>query len=247
MATCRGVHGSRLQQSSVACEQPCRRLAPRAAPGGAALAAARQHACFNARACGACCTTAALHIAARCRPTAVSTRCRCCSWHACSTRPDPRHTRNGRRTARNRMFRASAFFLRSAWPFVAAVRRCFMTAMTVTVGTTLYRCPWPDMAPALCAASKQGALQADAVLGYVVRARLLSGGSQRIMGRRCQTCSRPARGRRWRSEPRRNLYSVRTRLSSSKLWQQLSKRRQEAGQECWTSFATGELACMCRL
>lgn len=49
------------------------------------------------------------------------------------------------RTCRKRMFSASAFFFRSAWPFVAPTSRVFMTAKTVTVGTTTYLAPAPDM------------------------------------------------------------------------------------------------------
>jgi hypothetical protein len=49
-------------------------------------------------------------------------------------------------TDRNRILRASAFFLRSAWPFVAPTRRIFIMANTVTVGATVYRAPAADMA-----------------------------------------------------------------------------------------------------
>ena len=41
-------------------------------------------------------------------------------------------------TCLKRMVSASAFFLSRACPFTAPVRRPFMTASTVTVGTTLY-------------------------------------------------------------------------------------------------------------
>ena len=51
-----------------------------------------------------------------------------------------------RRICLNLMFRASAFFFKSWWPFFAPPSRFLMTASTVTVGTTTYLFPAPLIA-----------------------------------------------------------------------------------------------------
>lgn len=85
------------------------------------------------------------------------------------------------RTCRKRIVRASAFFFRSAWPFVAPAKRSFIWPSTVTVGTTGRR-PCPLMVPGAQSRERE---EEDGKGGCLVRGkRKRLGGHTRVHDRR---------------------------------------------------------------